>query len=309
MQRVLLTGAAGFIGCQIARLLLNEGHEVHAIIRPQTDRWRLDGLERDLAIIDGDLHDLPAFRARLRAVRPDICLHLAWRGWAGQATVDDNMVSLSMSLNLLREMRDLSCDRFVAAGTCFEYDCRRDRLPETALLQPQGFNPMYGACKKALFELSQQFAALTAMRVVTPRVFNCYGPFEDAKGLIPSITLALLRGEPARVTPGQQVRDYLHVQDVASAIWRVATSDLTGAVNIASGEPVLIAEIAMRLGRMIGRPDLVHLGAIPYRPSDPMRIVADATLLRRHLGWAPKFDLDQGLADTVRWWRQQARVA
>lgn len=304
-RRVLLTGAAGFIGCQIARLLLEEGHEVYAIIRPQTNRWRLAGLERDLVIIEGDLRALPELRDRLRAAGPEICLHLAWRGWAGKANVDENLASLGTSLDLLRAMLDLSCGRFVAAGTCFEYDCTYDRLAESTPLRPQGFNPLYGACKKALSEISQQYAALTGVSVVNPRVFNCYGPFEDARGLVPSITLALLRGEPARVTPGQQVRDYLHVQDVASAIWRVATSDITGAVNIASGEPVTIAEVATRLGRLLGRPELVHLGAIPYRPSDPMRIVGDATTLRGGLGWAPRFDLERGLANTVRWWQEQ----
>lgn len=305
-RRVLLTGAAGFIGCQIARLLLNEGHEVYAIIRPQTDRWRLAGIERDLVVIEGDLRALPELRDQLRAIRPEMCLHLAWRGWVGKANADENMASLGVSLDLLRTMPDLGCGRFVSAGTCFEYDCTFDRLSETTPLRPQGFNPLYGACKKSLFEVAQQFSVLTGVSVVMPRVFNCYGPFEDARGLIPSITLALLRGEVARVNPGQQVRDYLHVQDVASAIWRAATSDLTGAVNIASGEPVTIAELATRLGRLIGRPELVHLGAIPYRPGDPMRILADATALRERLGWVPRFDLDRGLAETVRWWQEKA---
>ena len=101
------------------------------------------------------------------------------------------------------------------------------------------------------------------------------------------------------------MRDYLHVEDVASAIWRVATSDLTGAVNIASGEPVTIADLATRIGRLLGRPELVQLGAMPYRPDEPMRILADAATLRQRLGWTPRFDLDRGLADTVRWWKPE----
>lgn len=305
-RRVLLTGAAGFIGSQVARLLVREGHEVFAIVRPQGERSRIADIESDLVLIEGDLRALPALRDRIRACRPEICLHLAWKGWSGKAEADDNLSSLGVSLDLLRMMPDVSCGRFVAAGTCFEYDLDHEGLAETTPLRP---HELYGTCKKSLFEVAQAFSVLTGTSVVTPRMFYSYGPFEDVLRLVPSVALSLLRGETANVTPGEQVRDYLHVEDVASAIWRVATSDLTGAVNIASGEPVTIAEIAMRVGRLLGRPDLVRLGAIPYRPDEPMRILADATTLRQRLGWAPRFDLDQGLADTVRWWEARATAS
>lgn len=297
-MRVLLTGAAGFIGSQIARLLVREGHEVSAIIRPQTDRWRVVDIERELVVIEGDLRALPELRNQLRAARPEICLHLAWHGW-GMAAAEENLVSLGVSLDLLRTMPDLSCRRFVAVGTCFEYDLTCDPLAETTPLRPR---ELYGTCKKSLFEVAQQFSLLTGVSVVAPRVFYNYGPFQEVQRLVPSITLSLLRGEVAKVTPGKQVRDFLHVQDVASAIWRAATSDLTGAVNIASAEPVTIEDLAMRIGRLLGKPHLVHLGALPYRPDEPMRILADATTLRQRLGWVPRFDLDRGLAETIRWW-------
>lgn len=302
--RVLLTGATGFVGSQLARLLVAEGHEVFAIIRPDANRWRLAGIEDRLTVLDGDLEEIAALRSRLRSVQPDICLHLAWRGWLGIADVEQNLASLSFSLDLLRVIADVSCRRFLAVGTCFEYDLRGDRLSETTPLRPR---ELYGTCKKSLFDVAQHFSALTGVSVVAPRVFYSYGPFEDRRKLVPSIVLSLLRGEAARVTPGEQVRDYLHVEDVASAIWRVAASDLTGGVNIASGEPVTVADIATRIGRVLGKPELVRLGAIPYRPGEPMRITADATLLRGHLGWSPRFDLDRGLAETVRWWEAGVR--
>jgi nucleoside-diphosphate-sugar epimerase len=298
-RRVLLTGGAGFIGSQLARLLVREGHEVFAIIRPQADRWRIADIESELMVIEGDLRALPSLREQLVAAKPEICLHLAWRGWLGQAEAIENLSSLSVSLDLLRMMPELSCPRFVSVGTCFEYDLAGGRLTETTPLRPQ---ELYGTCKKSLFEVAQQFAAFTGMSMATPRVFYSYGPFEDVRRLVPSVALSLLKGLPARVTLGEQVRDYLHVEDVASAIWRVATSELTGPVNIASGEPVTIAEVATRVAGLLGRPDLLHLGALPYRQGEPMRILADTTTLRERLGWTPRFALEQGLIDTVGWW-------
>ena len=301
-RRVLLTGAAGHIGSQIARLLVREGHEVFAIIRPQSDRWRLVGVERDLVIVDGDIRALSELRSRLGTVRPDICLHLAWRGWVGAG--EENLLSLTASLDLMWMMTELSCPRFVAAGTCFEYDFSGDAVAETSPLRPLG---LYANCKRALFDISQQWSAFSGLSVANPRIFNSYGPFEDVRRLVPCVAQSLLRNEFAAVTSGEQIRDYLHVQDVASAIWHVAKSDVTGAVNIASGEPVSVADLAMRVGSLLGKLHMVQLGAAPSRAQEPKRILGDPTMLRQRLGWVPQFDLDRGLTETVRWWEDRTR--
>lgn len=302
-MRVLLTGGAGFIGSHLARLLVSEGHDVTAIVRPETDRWRIRDIEKRLRIVEGDLRDLGALTETVRASRPEICVHLAWHGWSGKPTAQDNISSLSVSLELLRMMSGIGCNRFVSVGTCFEYDLDHDRLQETTPLRP---HDLYGACKKSLFEVAQEFSRLTGVEVLMPRVFYSYGPREDPRRLVSSIMLSLLNGEAARVTPGQQVRDYLHVEDVASAIWSAARSGLVGAVNIASGEPVTIATVARRIGDLLGTPDLVHLGALDYRPNEPMRILGDPSVLRDDVGWSPRFDLDSGLAQTLRWWKESS---
>ena len=305
-QRVLLTGATGFIGAHLARLLVAQGQDVAVIVRPGANRWRIAGLEPHLRIIEGDLRAFAALLPEMRAHRPEICIHLAWQGWSGKAEAEANLSSLGASLELLRAMVGLSCGRFVSAGTCFEYDLTDERLSERMPLRP---HDLYGACKKSLFEVTEPFSALTGVSVATARIFYSYGPLEDERRLVPSITRALLRGEEARATRGEQVRDYLHVRDIASAIWTIARSDTTGAVNVASGEPVTIAAVARRISAIVGRDDLLRLGALPYREGEPMHIVADATRLRSELGWRPGFTLDTGLADTVAWWRERERVA
>ena len=304
-SKVLLTGAAGFFGAHLARLLVELGHEVTAIIRPGTDRWRLADVESRMCVLEGDLTALGPLVDRIRVRRPDICVHLAWKGWSGKAEADANLSSLGVSLELLRKMPELSCGRFVAAGTCFEYDLSARVLSESTPLRP---HDLYGGCKKSLFEVAQEFSALTGVSVVTPRIFYSYGPLEDARRLVPSITQALLRGETAKATAGEQVRDYLHAADIASAIWTIAQSDATGAVNVASGEPVTIAHIATRIAEILGKPELLELGALKYRDGEPMHILGDSAKLRS-LGWSPGRTLDAGLAETVDWWRQKFSYA
>lgn len=304
--KVLLTGAAGFIGSHVARLLVRQGHHVTAIVRPDADRWRIADLGDSLDLVHADLTNLAAIKPHLRAQRADICIHLAWKGWSGKAEADANLTSLGISLELLRSMSELGIQRFVAAGTCFEYHLAARRLSEASPLVP---HDLYGICKKSLFEVADEFSQLTGVSVVTPRIFYSYGPFEDRRRLVPSIVRSLLSGEVAKVTPGAQVRDYLHVEDIASAIWAVALSDTTGAVNVASGEAVTIAQVATRLGEIVGRPDLIALGQLPYREGEPMHILSDASKLRRTLAFAPRYDLAGGLRQTVDWWREQVRVA
>lgn len=303
---VLLTGAAGFIGAHLVRLLVAEGHEVTAIV-PAGARtfWRIADVAPRLTMIEGDLRDLVGIVERIRNRKPDICVHLAWRGWSGKPAADANLSSLGVSLELLRKMPELSCRRFVAAGTCFEYDLGPRALSEQTPLRP---HDLYGSCKKSLFEVSQEFSALTGVSVATPRIFYSYGPYEDPRRLVPSIALALLNGRAAKATAGGQVRDYLHAADIASAIWAVASSDATGAVNIASGVPVTIAQIARRIGELLGTPELIELGALPYREGEPMHILGDPGRLRA-LGWTPSFDLDRGLLETLDWWKQAPAVA
>ena len=305
-RRVLLTGAAGFIGAHLTRLLVREGHHVTAVVRPGARTfWRIAEVAPHLTMIEGDLCDLGRLIGPIREREPEICIHLAWRGWSGRPAADANLSSLGVSLELLRKMPELSCRRFVAAGTCFEYELGNGVLTEDTPLRP---HDLYGSCKKSLFEVGQEFSALTGVSVATARIFYSYGPFEDPRRLVPSIALALLNGASARATAGEQVRDYLHAADIASAIWTVATSELTGAVNIASATPVTIAEIARKIGALLGKPGLIKLGALPYREGEPMHIVGSRQRLAE-LGWAPAFDLDRGLAGTLEWWKQAPDVA
>jgi nucleoside-diphosphate-sugar epimerase len=282
-MRVLLTGATGFIGSHVARELLRRGHEVHATVRPASDRRRIRDIEPRLRIHEGALDLVP--------LEPDVAVHLAWYAVPGKyLEAPENLECLAASRRLLAALRG----RAVFAGTCFEFDTRLGTLREDSPTLP---TTLYARCKD---ELRREVVARPNSAWV--RFFYQYGPWEDERRLVPSVIRSVLRGEPAKVSPGEQRRDFLHVEDVASAVCAVAESRLEGAVNIGSGRAPAVKEIVTRIGELGGRPDLVRLGAVSYYPGEPMLIVADNARLRS-TGWTPAYDLERGLRHAFEWWK------
>ena len=300
-KRVLIAGAAGFIGSHLARHIAAAGHGVLALVRPGSSLDRLAGLDGRLSVIHADLGNLAAVATQIADMRPEICLDAAWGELHGRAGDIGHLASLRNALSLAELMAVLGCRRYLHTGTCFEYALTDRLISESS---PAGPHTLYGACKQAASVTIQELGRGGALSVAWPRIFYVYGPDEAPHRLVPEVIGRLLRGEPAQTTAGDQVRDYMHVEDVASAIWTVATSGHEGPVNIATGHHAPVRRVVELIGELMGRPDLLEIGAKSYRPEEPPAIRADVSLLR-NLGWRPRYTLESGLRQTVEWWRHR----
>jgi nucleoside-diphosphate-sugar epimerase len=291
--KILLTGATGFIGSHIARALVAANHEVHALIPPNDDTWRIREILPSLVTVRGDLLD-SSFTFPPQSF--DYCVHLAWYVEPGKYLESpQNKRWVETSVRFARIIQDAGCRRFIAAGTCFEYATSDEPLRESS---PTGPRTLYARSKLELFNALQSLDMETAW----VRFFYQYGPYEDPRRLVPIVINALLRGQEAKLVPGDRRRDFLHIKDVANAVAVVVQSNLTGAVNIGSGASTTVAEICMKIGELINRPELIKLGALPYPSTEPMHIVADNMKLRS-AGWKPRLNLGEGLCQTIDWWR------
>lgn len=298
MRRVLVTGATGFIGSRTLPLLVERGFEVGAVfyghqpIDVRGVRWYRT-----------DLFDVTATASTIRRFAPTDLLHFAWYAvpslyWDAR----ENVRWLEASLSLLEEFA-ANGRRAVCAGTCAEYDwsheiCSEDETP----LRPA---TLYGACKRALGEIADVLSERIGLSLAWGRIFFVYGPGEHADRLVPSVTQALLRGLPAPCSTGSQVRDFLHVDDLARAFVELLESDVTGPVNMASGRPLAIRDLLLAIGKAVGNSELLQFGALPARPNDPALLVADVRRLTEEIGWQMHIDVPEGVRDTVEWWRAQ----
>ncbi len=300
MKRVLVTGASGCVGRHAIEGIVARGYDVHAITsreRPREDPDDAGGITWHRA----DLLEAGVPAGIVERVRPTHLLHLAWYIAPGRwASAPENFAWVQASLELLRAFVASGGQRVVGAGSCLEYDwaygyCSEERTP----LRP---HTAYGTCKNALQMLMAALGGASGFSSAWGRIFFLYGPHEHPDRLVAAVVRALLSGEPARCSHGRQVRDYLYVQDVADAFVELLDGDAAGPVNIASGEPVELRTIVTRIGELIGRPELVRLGAIPAAATDTPLVVGDVAHARDVMAWRPHISLDEGLSRTIEWW-------
>ena len=299
MKRVIVTGASGFIGRYTLQMLVQAGFEVHAVSRDPDPKLCEGVLWHHLDIMD----DRSA-GALCSSIEATHLMHLAWYTEHGKFWhAGENLDWVACSLRLLKQFVQYGGQRVVMAGSCAEYDwsrvdcCSEDQTP---------CNPatLYGVSKHALHQVAAAYCRNHQVELAWGRVFFLYGPGETGSRFVPAVVNGLLRQESVPCSSGVQVRDFMHVADVASAFVALLVSEASGAINIASGDSHTLRGIGEEAMRQIKGEGAVVFGALPDRQGDPAMLTADVTRLRDGVGWSPAYSLEQGLAETIAWWKQ-----
>ena len=275
---VTVTGATGFVGRQITRALLGRGCRVRLIVR---DPHRLGELSASSAVEVFQTEDLfEESPARLREFLADsqTVIHAAWYAEPGKyLTSSLNLDCLAGTLRLARAFATAGGQRFVGIGTCAEYDLAAGLITTDTPLDP---DTLYAICKASAFQVIARFLETEPTSFAWCRLFYLYGEGEDERRLVPYIRTQLAAGREALLTSGEQVRDFLDVEEAGRMIADVALGAREGAVNVCSGDGVTVRQLAERIADEYGRRDLLRFGSRPENLFDPPRVVG----VREELG-------------------------
>ena len=300
MKRVLLTGAGGYIGQPTCDELVACGFEVHAVSRH-------DHKSQESATWHAvDLLDSAATHALLANIRATHLMHLAWVTEPGTYWQSpDNVLWQDASIKLLKSFAAHGGERAVLTGTCAEYDwtdghCVEDKTPNRAL------SP-YTTAKLVFRDAANALANTTNLSVAWARVFFSFGPNEHPQRLVPAVIRALLSGGRAACSDGEQIRDFMYVQDMASALVAVLGSEFSGDINIASGQPMTIKDLVTLVADKLDASDRVDFGKRPRQDGEPPRITADVSRLKDIVGWNSTHDIRSAIEQTIQFWNRSTK--
>lgn len=297
-QKVLVTGASGFIGNHLCKCLSAKEAEVHGISRtPHTTKSNF------VHWWQGDLEDISNVRTIVRTIKPDIIYHLASNVTGSRAidcvlpTLHSNLVS---TVNLLTASTEIGCRRIVLAGSLEEPDTDQGSITPSS---------PYAATKWASSAYSRMFYELYQAPVVTAKIFMVYGPEQNLRFLIPYVISSLLEGSSPKLSSGTRPIDWIYIDDLVAGL--IAMSHAPGiegcTIDLGTGTLTTIREVVEQLVNHISHQIYPSFGAIPDRPKEQIR-VANTTSSYTKLRWKATTPLEEGLKLTVEWYRKHLKV-
>ena len=294
-KKVLITGATGFIGRNVVNQLIEKGYEVHSLVYPPFAPEQKGLFQYEMNLMDNNAVD-----EFLKEHKFENLIHLAWYVGKGCHVHNFNMDWTISTLNLIKSFVENGGKCFVGAGTISEYEYKYGYLLEdTTPTDPQ---TLYGNSKNAIFNITKVYCKQNDCKFKWPRIFNLYGPAEKPARLMPSVINSCLKGEDVKVSDCLKFQDYLHVEDTARGIVAVFESEIEGAVNICSGKPVQLREIVNKIAEYTDFKGQILWGAIPAAFGDDLVVGNNEKL--KSTGWEPKYNLEDGLKQTINWWKE-----
>ncbi|OGD86831.1 hypothetical protein A2Z23_03300 [Candidatus Curtissbacteria bacterium RBG_16_39_7] len=301
-KKILITGAAGFVGANLTRSLLAKNFEVHALIKKESNLWRISDLKGRLNLHYNDLSNLAELKKTLRIINPGYIFHLASHGsYPSQTNVNEMIGSNILGIcNLLEASRDIPYWCFINTGSSSEYGFKDKPMKETDVLEPAS---LYAATKAAATLLCQVYAGQFNKPIISFRLFSVYGPYEEPTRLIPQAIKAATTGQTLRLTPGKERRDFIYVEDVVHAFFcAISKQGLGGEIfNIGTGKQYTNLQVANIIRKSSQNKLKIEIGTYEPRYWDTNFWVADISKTKALLNWQPKYNLEEGLKKTYLW--------
>jgi len=310
-KTVLLTGATGFVGANLARALLKAGHRVHLLLRSESASWRIREIEADVTTHVARLADYKETRALVKRLHPDWIFHLAAHGAYSFQTGWAEMLQTNVlgTVHLLESALEEGFEAFVHAGSSSEYGLKDHPPAEEEPLEP---NSHYAVTKASATLFCKHAGLVKKAPVRVLRLYSVYGPYEEPDRLMPTLLRAASSGKwPVLVDPAV-ARDFVHTDDVCRAFISAAENpnQEPGAVyNVGSGRQTTIGELVDTVKKLLPIREEPKFGSMPNRAWDTTCWVSNPAKISNAIGWRAEIDLEQGLRRTLQWFSEKPELA
>lgn len=301
MKKILITGGAGFIGSAIVKILQKSHYEVFVIDNLSFGQRRFITIPDD-HFFEIDILNAPVLTQIIQAINPDWVIHLAaihFIPYCNLHPFEASNINILGTLNVLEALKNTAVQKVLFASTAAVYPISDDPLSEDSPAAPVD---IYGLSKLTGEHLLHRFQLETSLPTIVCRLFNAIGPNETNPHLFPSIAEQLKAGrrtiQLGNLTPK---RDYVHVQDIARAIYQLIHQVASGyeVFNIGSGQEYDVAEIVTIFEEILGEKIVVETDAAKVRPAERMHLVADVSKLKNFIGWTPAFSIREAIKDLL----------
>jgi nucleoside-diphosphate-sugar epimerase len=311
MAKYLVTGGAGFIGCNLVRFVLDKGHDVVVVDNFATGkRENLADVADRIELIEGDIRDRATMDravAGCEAIFHEAALGSVPRSIEDPAATHD--VNVNGTLVVLEAARAAGVRRVVFAASSSAYG-NREESPKHEGMTPMPVSP-YAASKVACEQYMQGYAAAYGLQTLCLRYFNVFGPRQDPAGpyaaVIPAWAGRLLKGQrPIVFGDGEQSRDFCYIDNACEANWLSAAAPAEVCdgrpLNIACGRSTTLNQVLARLGELLGTEVSAEYAA--ERAGDVRHSLADVRRAREAIGYVPRVHFEEGLARAIGWYRE-----
>lgn len=292
---VLVTGAGGFVGSRLCAHLLELRASVTALVKPDRDYPRLDGLA--VRREEADLVDGERVAEVMNRIQPRVVFHLAvcmdrGRGLKSLHRLMEN--NIRGSLNLFRSAASVGCEMVVNTGTSEEYGQNAPPFKENR--QPDPLTP-FAASKATATIWARALHRSLGLNCVTARLFLIYGPGQPDDSFLAQLLRAQANGTTLAMTAGEQTRDFTYVDDAVTALLHLGCRpELGGQIfNVCTGHETSLKQAVEIFSGLVEPPPKVELGALPYRESELFRVWGSPYSLHGAVGFKPKTTLAEGL--------------
>jgi len=308
---ILVTGATGFVGSNLVRRLISKGHYIHILTRKLSNTWRLFDCFSDLYNHTIDLVNKEELKGLINKIQPDVIFHLATSGiYGGIRRPDREVIETNFlgTVNLINACNDIDYECFVNTGSSSEYGPKKESMKETDLCEPIN---LYGISKCAATLYGQCIAQSKDKPIIGLRLFSPFGPFDDKSRLMTYAITNALQNKTLLLGNPNSVRDYIYIEDVLDIYiqsMKIAPRLKGEVFNVGSGSQQTVSYIVNKIIEITDSKSEIKWNSFSGRAHDTEKWEADIEKVSRCFNWHPKYHLDDGIRQTISWFKNNLHL-